>query len=51
MKSAPAAGDYLPIVDSEDGGQMKKTEVAALLGLVGKAEPISIEEIDAIVNA
>lgn len=31
VKAAPAAGDYLPIVDSEDGGQMKKTAVSALL--------------------
>lgn len=30
VKDFPVAGDYLPIVDSKDGGQMKKTTVAAL---------------------
>ena len=32
VKEAPAEGDFLPIVDGADGGQMKKTPVSAVLG-------------------
>ena len=32
VKESPAEGDYLPLVDGTDGGQMKKTPVSAVLG-------------------
>lgn len=32
VKETPAEGDYLPIVDGADGGQMKKTPLSAILG-------------------
>jgi len=35
VKQTPAAEDFLPIVDSADGGQMKKAPLSAIL------EPIS----------
>lgn len=31
IKETPAVEDYLPIVDSTDGGQMKKTPFSAIL--------------------
>lgn len=31
VKEAPTAEDYLPIVDSADGGQMKKTPLSVIL--------------------
>lgn len=31
VKQIPVKGDYLPIVDSEDGGQMKKMPYSAIL--------------------
>lgn len=33
VKAAPGDGDYIPIVDMADGGQMKKVPAAALAGL------------------
>ena len=44
VKTAPAAGDYLPIVDSEDGGQMKKTTVAALFAPFEAAVQEALED-------
>lgn len=38
VKEAPAAGDYLPIVDSGDGGQMKKAPFSAILGSITAAQ-------------
>ncbi len=32
VKETPAEGDFLPIVDGADGGQMKKTPLSAILG-------------------
>ena len=31
VKEAPTAEDYLPIIDSADGGQMKKTPLSVVL--------------------
>lgn len=33
VKEVPAAGDYIPVMDSADGGQMKKTLWSAIAGL------------------
>ena len=38
VKEAPAEGDYLPIVDGADGGQMKKTPLSAILGPAAAAQ-------------
>lgn len=38
VKQTPAAGDYLPIVDSGDGGQMKKAPFSAILGPITAAQ-------------
>ena len=38
VKAAPTAEDYLPIVDSADGGQMKKTPLGVILGPLGEAK-------------
>lgn len=38
IKEAPAPGDYVAIVDSGDGGQMKKAPLSALLGPVETAQ-------------
>ena len=51
VKEAPAAGDYLPIVDSEDGGQMKKTTVAALFAPHEVAVQEALDVVDAKLSA
>lgn len=38
IKETPGAGDYLPIVDSADGGQMKKTPLSAILDPLAEAK-------------
>lgn len=38
VKQTPAAGDYLPIVDSGDGGQMKKAPLSAILEPIAAAQ-------------
>ena len=35
VKAAPVSGDYIPIMDSADGGQMKKAPVSALTAALG----------------
>ena len=35
VKATPSADDYIPIIDSSEGGQMKKTPASALRGLKG----------------
>lgn len=38
VKETPAEGDFLPIVDGADGGQMKKTPLSAILGPAAAAQ-------------
>lgn len=38
IKEAPAAGDYVPIVDSADDGQMKKAPLSAILEPIATAQ-------------
>jgi len=48
VKAAPEAGDYLPVIDGADGGQMKKTPWEAMKGAQGeqgpKGDPFTYED-------
>ncbi len=37
VKTAPTTGDYVPVIDGADNGQMKKTTVDALAGYAAEA--------------
>lgn len=47
VKETPAAEDFLPIVDSSDGGQMKKTPLSAILEPLEAAGELAREAKDA----
>lgn len=46
VKEAPTGSDYLPIVDSADGGQMKKMPLGVILGPLEAAETAAQEAKD-----
>ncbi len=48
VKAAPVVGDYVPVIDQADGGQMKKTTVEALAGYV--AETTGLRNLENTVN-
>ena len=51
VKEAPTAEDYLPIVDSADGGQMKKTPLSVILEPLEAAKTEAMEAKDAAEGA
>lgn len=47
VKDIPIVGDYLPLIDSEDGYQMKKVLLEVLIDLIGK---LSLDELIGVAN-